>query len=459
MNHTEENTSLSLVIAIDGPAGSGKSTTARLVAKRLGLRHVDTGAMYRAVALFGLRSGISPDDGKRLGELAATMEVTFGEAAGTGQTIAVGGEDVTAAIRSPEVTAAVSAVSAHPEVRKAMVRAQRSASAVGGVVLEGRDIGTVVLPGADVKVYLVASSRIRAQRRLKDLLGQGVEATLVEVEEDIKRRDDYDSNRAMSPLRRAVGAVEVDTSNLTVEGQVDRIVDIARRRAESLAALLPKNKAAGDFRRVRLRYRLGCIFIKFVMYVFFRLKVQRKLKVDYEENYIYACNHVAYTDPPFIGATLPREVYFLAKDVLFKNRLFGWLIRTFNAIPLRRGMLDRDTLMRAVELLKSERSLMIFPEGGRILNGGLGKPKSGVGYLAVNSGVAVVPVYASGTNRLRRCFFGRQRLRIYHGPPIRLDADGIEASKNREAYQAFSEMVMAAIAALKEEDERHARRQ
>lgn len=221
-----------LVIAIDGPAASGKSTTARLVAGRLGYLHVDTGGMYRAMTLKVLRAGIDPADTAAIDALAAGTTITVA-AVGGREGIGLDGEDVSDAIRSPEVTRAVSQVSAVRSVRELMVREQRRLAANGAVVLEGRDIGSVVLPGADVKIFLVADPAERARRRRKELLARGVDIPLVELEREIRERDRRDSSREISPLKKADGAVEVDTSSLTVDEQVGRILAVVEEVARS----------------------------------------------------------------------------------------------------------------------------------------------------------------------------------------------------------------------------------
>ncbi len=204
------------VIAIDGPAGSGKSTVARAVADRLGLDYLDTGAMYRAVAFAALRRGVDPADGPAVAAVAADIELALDRKA-----CVVDGVDATAAIRGPEVTGAVSAVAAEPGVRAEMVRRQRAwAADHGGGVMEGRDIGSVVFPDASLKVYLTASPEVRAARRAAEDDTVDVAA----VAADIRRRDTVDSGRVASPLVEAEGSVVVDTSDLTIDQVVDRVV-------------------------------------------------------------------------------------------------------------------------------------------------------------------------------------------------------------------------------------------
>ena len=211
------------IVAIDGPAASGKSTTARLVAERLGYRWVDTGAMYRALALKVVREKIKPWEEGKLREMLGRTEVRLEEGDG-GLRVLLDGEDVTDLVRSPEVTRAVSWVCALPFVREAMVQLQRRMAAGGGVVMEGRDIGTVVAPDAEVKVFLDADVRERARRRWRELREKGMDVSLEDVERELEERDRKDSAREHSPLRRAPDAILVDTTNLSVEEQVERIV-------------------------------------------------------------------------------------------------------------------------------------------------------------------------------------------------------------------------------------------
>ncbi|HJC29354.1 MAG TPA: (d)CMP kinase [Candidatus Dietzia intestinipullorum] len=220
-------------IAIDGPAGTGKSTLARLLAGRLGGAYLDTGAMYRVATLQLLRAGIDPGDTGAVVDATADLPMEIGTDAGA-ERILLAGEDVGAEIRTARVTAAVSAVSAVPEVRENLVDLQRRLASGGGtVVLEGRDIGTVVLPDAEVKVFLTASPEIRARRRTEQDLAAGREAHYDEVLAAVIERDRKDSTRAASPLRPAADAVVVDTSDLSLDEVLDHLVALAE--GESIA--------------------------------------------------------------------------------------------------------------------------------------------------------------------------------------------------------------------------------
>lgn len=229
------------VVAIDGPSGTGKSTVARRLASRLGAAYLDTGAMYRAVTLAALRAGVDVHDEHALAALLPGLKLVI-ETDPQAVTVQLDGTDVSDEIRGPAVTLAVSPVSAAPVVREHLVHAQRqlievALAEVGGIVVEGRDIGTVVVPQARLKVYLTAADQARAQRRTDQDGAAGrlvtVDATLAEV----RRRDQYDSNRAASPLRPASDAVELDTTELEIDGVVARLLDLAEQRGLAAPAV------------------------------------------------------------------------------------------------------------------------------------------------------------------------------------------------------------------------------
>ena len=214
-----------MIIAIDGPAASGKSTTAQGVATRLGITYLDTGAMYRAITLGLMDNGISLRDLSSIEEFLNTVKIEFGDSS-SGSKIYLNGRDITDKIRSTAVTEKVSAVSAIGVIRESMVQIQRKIGGNTDCVLEGRDIGTVVFPDADFKFFLVADVGVRARRRLKDLDELGEEQTINEMIADIRRRDELDSTRDHSPLVKAEGAIEIDTGKLTIDGQIEKIVNI-----------------------------------------------------------------------------------------------------------------------------------------------------------------------------------------------------------------------------------------
>ncbi|NLN78688.1 MAG: (d)CMP kinase [Armatimonadetes bacterium] len=216
------------IIAIDGPAGAGKSTVAKGVADRLGYLYIDTGAMYRAIAWKVLQAGIAVSDAKSVVALAMRTRIRLSIVDGE-QHVFADGEDVSRQIRSPEATRAASPVSAIPGVRKRLVELQREMAEEGGVVMEGRDIGTVVFPNAQVKIFLTASAEQRAERRVKQMREMGLEADIKQIAAEMRDRDLRDSSRADAPLTQAPDAILVDTDHMTVDQVIDAIVAVYNR--------------------------------------------------------------------------------------------------------------------------------------------------------------------------------------------------------------------------------------
>ncbi len=226
------------ILAIDGPAGAGKSTITRRCAQTLGLQYLDTGAMYRAVTWLVLQAGLAFSDEVAIADLAGQSQLTFAPAVEVQSPpqVWINGQDVTQAIRSQAVTAKVSAIAAQPSVREILVEQQRQLGAKGGVAMEGRDIGTHVFPDAGVKIFLTASIQERARRRQRDLHNQGeYEISLEQLEQDIASRDQYDSQRSLAPLCKAMDAIEIETDHLTIDQVTDKVVSLYRAKQAQLS--------------------------------------------------------------------------------------------------------------------------------------------------------------------------------------------------------------------------------
>ncbi len=222
---------MSINIAIDGPAGAGKSTIAKKVAKQLKYIYVDTGAMYRAMALFFIRNKIAADNVEEINRKCKEADITI-QYIKDEQVVLLNGENVNGFIRNEEVGNMASATSIYPDVRKKLVELQQKLALSNNVVMDGRDIGTCVLPNANVKVYLTASSKVRAERRYKELMDKGVSADIDKIEADIIERDERDMTRSIAPLKKADDATLVDSSQMTIEQVVNCIMDIINNKSE-----------------------------------------------------------------------------------------------------------------------------------------------------------------------------------------------------------------------------------
>ncbi|WP_268913111.1 (d)CMP kinase [Lentilactobacillus sp. SPB1-3] len=219
-------------VAIDGPASAGKSTVAKLVAKQFGYIYVDTGAMYRAITYKVLKSGLSLDNETAISDIVRSSEISFAPS-DKGQLVYIDGEDITEAIRQEDVTNSVSAVSAISTVREELSADQQRIAINGGVVMDGRDIGSTVLPDAEVKIFLIASVEERAQRRYKENIEKGIDTPLDELQLEIEARDYKDSHRKISPLTKADDAVEIDTTSLSIEEVVEKIASVIKDELNS----------------------------------------------------------------------------------------------------------------------------------------------------------------------------------------------------------------------------------
>jgi len=424
------------VITIDGPAGAGKGTAARGLAARLGYRLVDTGAMYRALAWSVARAGLGAEDTAALRSYVGRVRVAL-----DGDRVRVDGHDVTDEIRTPEISALTSRLTAFAAVRDAVTPLQRRAAAPGGVVLEGRDTGTVVCPDAEVKFYLDAALEERVRRRQAELAARGVVVSVDEVRREITARDHADSMRALAPLRKPPDAIVVDTTDLTSEEVVARLVaEVGRRRSADVAPSRLYTVVRG----------LAAVLMRLV----FRLEVHGLEHVPRTGGVLLAANHASLLDPPAIGCVAPRALTFLAKAELFAVPLLGALIRRLNARPLRREGPDAGALRTALRALADGAALLVFPEGTRGDERTLRPAKPGIGMLAVTGRVPVVPVYISGTGRAwprGRRLPRPAKVVVAFGPPLGFPLpSGAAPSEKKALYARASREMMAAIARVRD---------
>jgi len=417
------------VVAIDGPAGAGKSTTARGVAQRLGLLHVDSGAMYRIAAWLATRERIPLEDEARIVALVSAARF---EPSSDG--MRVNGADVGDLIRTAEAGEAASRVAVLPGLRRRLVAVQRSFARPPGLVIEGRDIGTVVFPDADLKLFVSASPESRAERRSLELRAKGQDPGREAVLEATRERDRRDTERDVSPLSRAPDAILLDTTRL----QPDEQVDLAAHWA-SLARAHPD--------RPGINYTIGKSVVQAFAHAFLDFHPERAHSVPRNGPVIVACNHISFWDPPLVGAAIRREMHYIAKAELFHNPLFGRMLRSYNCIPIQRGTRARTGLKGAEEVLREGGGVVIFPEGTRNKSGSLIPARAGVARLAAVTRTPIVPAYISGSNRIRRSMLRQVPIRITFGSPVmppRLESD-------REELRSFAQSVMEMIAALREE--------
>jgi len=334
-------------IAIDGPGGAGKSTVAKAVAKKLGIIYVDTGALYRTIGLYMLRNGITPGDKEQVVPALSKfkLELTFVDGK---QTVLLDGEDVGGLIRTPEVSMAASDVSAIGEVRSYLLDTQRNIAKANSVIMDGRDIGTVILPDAEVKIFLTASPEARAKRRHKELIEKGQDITYEKVYNEMMERDKNDSTRAIAPCVQAKDATLLDNSELDLEGTVDAVLKI-------VGAYKPKKNF------YQKTHKLLAPIIRF----FQRIHATGLENIPKEGAVVFCANHMAAKDPIMIAAVCPRQITFIGKKELFKVPLLGWLIKKLGAVPLDRGGFDVAAIRTSVKVLQSGGALAIFPQGHR----------------------------------------------------------------------------------------------
>ena len=432
------------VIAVDGPAGSGKSSTARALADRFGLLYIDTGAMYRALTHAALGAGIAPDDEAALAALLGPAQLELRP--GRGETTVLWcGHDVSRAIRTPQVEAAVSEVSRHGEVRRLMVERQQALGRRGGVVMEGRDIGSVVFPLATAKIHLTATPAARAERRFRQYRERGVEVDREALERELVDRDRQDSGRQVSPLEISPDAIVVDSSDLSF-AQQNELCARACLVNPTLDAAMDRDREAAR-QRLPWHYRLAYGVMGTFAH-FYGLREFGNDGLPVPPGCILAVNHTSLWDPIMAGAIFRRSrVYSLAKEELFRPAwLAGRFLRWLDSIPIRRKGYDRAAFAQATGALSAGHNLLIFPEGTRQAAGHPGQVRSGLGILVQETRAPMVPIYMRGCSMCRPGGSPEAPLEVWFGPVMRWHAvdDLLADLDRREVSERIGRLCRAA---------------
>ncbi len=408
------------VIAIDGPAGSGKSTTARALAKHLDLIYVDTGAMYRALTWAAKADGIAFDDETGLAALLGATDLRLTSRNGETR-VTWNGRDISNEIRTPEVEASVSTVATHAAVRRRMVDRQRALGRSSGVVMEGRDIGSVVFPMASAKIYLDATLEARAERRLRQHRKRGVEISLDDVLHEVAERDRCDSSRTESPLTISPDAMVVDNSTMTLQEQLEVTTEAV---LHILSEKLPDPPLTDrNPRDMPFHYRVAYTVMG-AMGRFMGLKTYGREHAHRIEGSILAPNHISIWDPPILGAAMGNifPIRSVAKAELFRYWPLRMMYRFLDAVPIKRSIYDATAFDLAASFLAAGSHILFFPEGTRQVFGSPGPVRNGLGMLMQRTGAPVIPVMIRGTMSPLPGGAPRSPLEVWFAPPVRLYA-------------------------------------
>lgn len=404
---------MSFVVAIDGPAGSGKGTITKLVGQKEDLINIDTGAMYRCVALSMLNEKIDLEDTEKIKKLLENINIEFKTENGEDK-VYLNKKDVSKQIREENVNAIVSQVSHLIEVRENITNLSRKVAEGKNVIMEGRDIGTNVFPNAEIKIYLDATPEERATRRMKQNQEKGIESTYEEILENIKFRDNNDKTSDVAPLKQAEDAIYVDTTNLKISEVVDKICEIIEssekwkkkqltkkelreiRRQEKSSKKFDKNT---DSIWTKFQRRVIWGFLRGFYRVFYRVKIEGTENVPKEGAFILCGNHIDFMKVPVVVVYCPRKVNFMGKIELFNNSFLARLGELFDVIPVKRGKQDVDAMKKSLKVLNSKEGLGIFPEGTtKGLEKGV-KVKNGAAFMALRTGKPIVPVGVEVTKK------------------------------------------------------------
>ncbi len=462
---------MSINIALDGPSGAGKSTIAKEIARKLEYVYVDTGALYRSVALYLTEHKVDSDNTDSILSELKNIDLKLAYVEGS-QRVLLCGEDVSDKIRTPEISMCASKVSAVPAVREFLFDLQQNIAKENNIIMDGRDIGTVVLPNADVKIFLTASAEKRADRRFKELQAKGDNSTYQEVLEDIKQRDYNDMHREIAPLKKADDAIEVDTTNLNLNESVEAVCSAIVSQLKKNTDNKNNKNTASDTKKVErgfsrelpqinpvdrgsrlphfkmFWYTIARYIVFAAYHIFYNIKFIGKENIPRDGSYIFASNHRSFADPVFISLPTRVPFSFMAKEELFqRNILFAWLIKALGAFPVTRGKGDTSAIDKSLERLNKGYNLVIFPEGTRSKDGRVGKGKTGVALVAAIAQVPVIPVGIVFEGRLKF----RKKVAVKFGKAISPEELNIADTSPRE-LKKLKTTIMNAVVDLVETD-------
>jgi cytidylate kinase len=428
-----------LVVTIDGPAGSGKSTMSRQLAARLGATFLDTGAMYRAVTWAALQDHVNLEDAAQLTAVVDRHRFQF-EVADDAMQVTVDGVDVTAQIRDPALTGSVRHVAVCGPVRAKLVEMQRRfARRFGRIVTEGRDQGTVVFPDAQVKFFLTADVAERARRRQAELEAAGQKTDFDQLRQAIASRDQSDESRSVGALKPAADAIVVDTTGNSIEQSVERLFrlleqHVAKKTERADAKTEPPKIDRSNVGKSVTWYWVARFICKVFCLLFFRVRAYGRENIPADGPVLLAGNHQSFLDPVFCGISEPRRLTYMARDTLFTFGPFGWLLRSINVIPLSRDKADIATMRAVLDRLKQAEAVCLYPEGTRTPDGRIAAFKPGFGLLCRRSRATVVPVLVEGAfecwPRTRKLFKIGSHVVIRFGAP--LAPDEVQKMTNEE---------------------------
>lgn len=417
-------------IAIDGPGGAGKSSLAKAVAKELEIIYVDTGALYRTIGYYMLNHGIDPTDAEAVsGKLGSfTLELTYVDGE---QVILLDGVNVKDAIRTPEISMAASNVSAIKEVRAFLLDTQRNIAKQHSVIMDGRDIGTVILPDAEVKIFLTASPEARAKRRYEELKAKGKDVSYEQVFTEMVERDKNDSTRDIAPCVPAEDAILLDNSGMTAEETTEAVIKIIEKAKKG--------------QKKTFYMRAHAVLAPMIRF-FTGIRTHGKENIPKEGGFLLCANHIAVRDVLLIGATCPRQIKFVAKKELFSIPVLSTVMKALGAVKLDRGGNDVAAMRKSIELAENGDIVSIFPQGHRYPAADpTSTPiKNGAGMVAYRAGCDVIPVFIKTKNNKYGIF---KRVDIFYGKPIKNSELGFKNGGSDE-YKAATALIYARLLEL-----------